>query len=314
MVDTPRVTIGVTTYNVERYLAGAFDAVLAQDFEDFEVVVCDNQSTDGTWAICQQYAEKDARWRIFRNPTNVGQAGNFARVLSQARGEYFRLTSHDDLIAPTLLSRCVEVLDTNPGAVLAFPRTVVIDENGATLVEFDGDQDLRDRSASRRINAYVRHWSLVNELFGLIRTSALRAVSPFGQYVSADKQLLVELLARGGFYLVPGYLFYRRLHGANTFGQHRTATEVYAWLEPGVVEQRRVPARYSSPRGDHTKLTVATTRALVRANLPVGARAAATGTFLATWELRRAHIFLGRWRRRILRWPRTRTQATTMAK
>jgi hypothetical protein len=144
----------------------------------------------------------------------------------------------------------------------------------------------------------------VNELFGVIRTNELRAVHPFGRYVSADKQLLVELLARGGFYLVPEHLFYRRLHSSNTFGAgQRSATEVYAWLEPEVVAEGRVPSKGGSPRGDHTRLTMATTRALLTANLPPDQRLGAAATFLTTWQARRAHIFLGRWRRRIVSRP-----------
>src|SRR5262245_52548107 len=111
--DNPRVTLGVTAYNNERYLPGAFDAIIAQDFGDFEVVVCDNQSTDATWDICQAYADKDSRFRIYRNDRNLGHSTNYARVVSLARGEFFRLTAHDDRIEPTLLSRCVEALDAD---------------------------------------------------------------------------------------------------------------------------------------------------------------------------------------------------------
>ena len=82
----PRVTIGFATYNVERYLSGAFDAVLAQDYPDFEVVVCDNGSTDSTWEICQRYADKDSRFRIQRNETNLGYARNMARLVTPGPG------------------------------------------------------------------------------------------------------------------------------------------------------------------------------------------------------------------------------------
>jgi glycosyltransferase involved in cell wall biosynthesis len=301
MTDSPRVTIGFTTFNVERYLRGALDAVLAQDFTDYEVVMCDNQSTDSTWDICREYASRDPRFRVFRNPTNVGLAGNIRRVMSLARGEYFRLTAHDDLMAPTVLRRCVEVLDANPRAVLAYPMTTVIDENGTRVYDWNGDPDIRGANAALRVAAYVRGWSMINELFGVIRTKDLRAVSPFGQYVSADKQFMVELAARGEFHLIPERLFYRRFHQFNTFGERSTSREVYAWMEPELVD--RVPRRYGRPGGDHSRLTVRTTRALLAAPMPAGRRAAVVASFATTWQMKRAHITLGRWKRRLLRMP-----------
>lgn len=301
MSKGPRVTVGVTTYNVERYLAGALDALLGQDFGDFEVVICDNQSTDDTWEICQRYADADSRFRIHRNATNLGQAGNFARVLSLARGEYFRLTSHDDLIAPTLLRRCVEVLDANPCVVLAYPRTIIIGDNGEELCEWHGDRDLRHPRATRRLADYVRSWNMVNELFGLIRTDVLRQAQPFGKFVSADKRLLVELIVRGEFQLIPERLFYRRMHQDNTFGTRSTADQVYEWLEPELVGTGLISARYGTPRGDHNRLTVDTCKALLAANLPLASRLAAAATFVTVWQGRRTRIFLGHWKRRLLR-------------
>src|SRR5262245_58806863 len=133
--NIPRVTIGVTTFDVETYLAGAFDSILAQDFEDYEVVVCDNRSTDASWEICQHYAAKDSRFRIFQNDSNIGMAANFAKVVSLARGEYFKLSSHDDRMGPTLLSRCVDALDANRSAVLAQGHTIVIGDDDEEMYE-----------------------------------------------------------------------------------------------------------------------------------------------------------------------------------
>ena len=72
----PRVTVGLPVFNGERYLSEAIESVLAQTFEDFEVVVSDNASTDGTAEIARRYAERDARVRYVRNATNVGPIEN----------------------------------------------------------------------------------------------------------------------------------------------------------------------------------------------------------------------------------------------
>src|SRR5688572_10868700 len=96
----PRVSIGLPVYNGENYLAEAIDSILAQTFEDFELIISDNASTDRTQEICEAYAAKDGRIRYYRSEVNKGSAWNFNRVFELARGEYFKWAAHDDYIAP----------------------------------------------------------------------------------------------------------------------------------------------------------------------------------------------------------------------
>lgn len=300
MANAPRVTVAFTVYNVERYLPQAFEAVLAQDYTDFEIVVCDNQSTDTTWEICQRYAEKDDRLRIYRNEFNLGYSGNVRRVVSLARGELFRLTAHDDLIAPTLLRRCVEALDGNPRAVLAFPLGIAIDDDGNAICPSPGEQALNHSNPCRRIVHLVRAWNHCNEVYGLMRTQALRRTNLIGTYISSDRRLLVELAAHGEFELVPEPLFYRRLHRANSFGEER-AGKVYEWLEPQLAGTRPPPLRYTRLGGDFGHLTVDTARNLLHSDLPWPSRLATFATFTGFFTFRRARIYLGRTRREITR-------------
>src|SRR5881275_1082167 len=95
MTDRHRLSIGLPVYNGEEYLAESLDALLGQTYEDFELVISDNASTDGTEDICRKY------------------------VFTQCRGELFKWASHDDLYARDLLRRCVEALDERPDVILA---------------------------------------------------------------------------------------------------------------------------------------------------------------------------------------------------
>ena len=103
MKALPRLTVGLPVYNGENYLAESLDALLGQSYADFELIISDNASTDGTADICRQYEKKDARVRYFRQPQNVGLAPNHNFVVEQARGELFKWASHDDLYARDLL-------------------------------------------------------------------------------------------------------------------------------------------------------------------------------------------------------------------
>ncbi|MBI5006901.1 MAG: glycosyltransferase family 2 protein [Nitrosomonadales bacterium] len=100
---TPKVSILIPVYNREDFIAECIQSALAQTYTDFEIVVADNASTDGTWEICQKLAATDARVRIFRNESNVGPVRNWLRCVSESRGEYGKILFSDDLMFPGFL-------------------------------------------------------------------------------------------------------------------------------------------------------------------------------------------------------------------
>src|SRR5688572_21008551 len=111
--EYPLVTIGLPVYNAERWIQAAVDCLLQQTYQNLELVVCDNASTDATAAMCAEYAAKDQRLRYFRNTRNVGTRGpkgNFSRVLSHATGKYFMWASADDWRSSTVVEQCVETM------------------------------------------------------------------------------------------------------------------------------------------------------------------------------------------------------------
>src|SRR5207249_10009521 len=140
---SPRVSIGVPVYNGERYLGATLDSLLAQTFGDFELIICDNASTDGTEAIARAYAGRDARVRYVRQERNLGPPRNYNHAFELSRGEYFRWFPSDDLAAPQSVARCVEVLDREPSVVLAYPKPTLIDEDGRVLRDYEDRLDLR---------------------------------------------------------------------------------------------------------------------------------------------------------------------------
>src|SRR5450759_757223 len=91
----PTVSIGMPVYNGEKYISEALDALLAQTFTNFELLISDNASTDGTTAICRHYADRDSRIHYVRQSENRGGVANFKFVLDEARGEYFMWAACD---------------------------------------------------------------------------------------------------------------------------------------------------------------------------------------------------------------------------
>lgn len=116
----PLVSILIPVYNREKYLAECIQSALDQTWQQIEVIVVDNASTDGTWAICQDFARKDSRVRIFRNDTNIGPVRNWQRSMEEAAGTYGKILFSDDLISPEYLERTLPYLaDENVGFVFS---------------------------------------------------------------------------------------------------------------------------------------------------------------------------------------------------
>jgi len=208
----PRVSIGLPVYNGERYLGEALDALLAQTFKDFELILCDNASSDHTSDIARQYAAQDARIRYVRHEVNVGAARNYNRAFRLSRGEYFKWAAADDRAAPTTLARCVEVLDRDPAVVLAYPKTTLIDEWGRVVTSYEDGLHLVSPWASVRFRQLLERLRLCNALYGVLRAAVLRRTALLGVYVGSDIVLQAELSLHGTFWEVPEPLFCRRLH------------------------------------------------------------------------------------------------------
>lgn len=208
----PRVSIGLPVYNAEEYLSAALESLLTQTFRDFEIIICDNASTDGTEAICQRFASRDRRIRYCRNPYNIGAAANFNRTFKLSSGEYFKWAAHDDLCAPEFLARCVEVLDRDPGVVIAYPCAKFIAKNGEELEPYTKKLPTDSPNLAKRYEALLRFGYKCHQIYGLIRREALARTPLIGAYVHGDGVLLVRLALLGRFEEIPEYLFFRRQH------------------------------------------------------------------------------------------------------
>jgi glycosyltransferase involved in cell wall biosynthesis len=229
---TPRVSVGIPVFNGEPFITETLDSVVGQTFEDLEIIISDNASTDRTESICQEYAQKDGRIRYLRNRENIGLAKNFQRVVQLARGEYFKLANADDLCGPDLVSQCVQVLDRDPTIVLCYGKTTLIDGQGRTLREHEDRLDLRSPSVTERFRLALERIGLTNVLQGVMRTGALQQTALLDTYVGADMVLVVELALRGRFHELPTRLFQRRIHAGAFSSQASEEGQLGTW-EPG---------------------------------------------------------------------------------
>ena len=222
----PRVSIGLPTYNGERYLREAVESILAQTFGDFELIIRDNASTDATGEIARAYAAKDPRIRYVRNERNVGVSQNFNATFQLATGQYFKWAACDDLIDSTFVEKCVRVLDRDASVVAAFPKTRLIGPDGGFLRNQEQCLHAMHASASDRLSHVFANLSLCDAQYGLIRTDVLSRTSLLGDFVGSDIGFVAELALYGKLFEIPEHLFSRRFHPealTSSAGQTRAA-------------------------------------------------------------------------------------------
>ena len=235
MMKAPKTSIGLPVYNGENYLSNALTGLLQQDYDDFELIISDNASTDGTEAICRAFAREDRRIHYVRNETNIGLSANHNRTFLLARGQFFKWAAHDDICAPTFLERCVETFRSESSAVvLVYPRSTAIDEHGAVLWEHWDRLDLREPTPHERIKHLVWNPATAGTSFaGLMRTSALRQTRRILAFLGSDYVTLAELALLGEFREIPEVLFLRRFHRGMSRRANPTLADVAEWFQPG---------------------------------------------------------------------------------
>lgn len=239
----PLVSIGLPVYNGEGFLSQTLDSLLSQTFTDFEVIVSDNASVDGSKAIAESYARRDDRVRVVSSEYNRGAAWNYKHVLDLARGRYFRWAPSDDLFALESLACCVPVLDQHPEAVLCYPKTTLIDAQGQVLQPYEDNLDLRQTSTVERYKAAIKQIGMTNVIYGLMRTNVLRQTRLIGNFPGADLVFVTELALFGQFHEIDKRLFFRRMHsGASSSIQ--SLDGIQAFMDPKVVRKKVFARRW----------------------------------------------------------------------
>jgi hypothetical protein len=261
---TPLVSIGLPVFNGEALLDDTIRSVLAQSFEDFELIICDNASGDRTAELCRDRASGERRIRYFRNLHHVSVATNYNLAFSHARGRYFKWLAQDELLLPSYLERTRSVLDQRADVVLCNTLMCRIDPAGKALGQHDSALHRADLpGCAARFAWMVSGLPSCADFFGLIRTESLRVSLLHGSYSGARRALLAQLALRGRVAQLPAPLLQMREY------PHRQP----AWQEPGASSK---------------SLRRAYLRMLTREALPIGDRLRCYAVLVSWWANRSA--------------------------
>lgn len=220
----PRVSIGLPVYNGIKYLREAIDSVLAQTYKDFELIISDNGSTDGTVELCEEYVAHDPRVRLHRFESNQGAARNYNIVFELSSAHYFKWIACDDTIEPEFIERTVEVLERDPAVSLVYPKTICIDGDGAYVDEYDAIMthgpwsddtatrfrqvmDEFEQNGGASANVYA---------FATMRSSALKKTKLLGHHIAADCNMITDMALQGRFVELPEHLMALRAHSGSS--------------------------------------------------------------------------------------------------
>lgn len=235
----PKVSVGLPVHNGEPYLRGALSSLLDQEFEDFELVIADNASTDMTQEMCLQFARGDSRIRYLRNDQNIGAARNHDLVFERSRGDLFMWAAHDDEYPRAMLRRYVEAFAAAvPSVALVYSHCEIIDEEGHSRGIRSDHVARADRWPHRRLGHLLRWISIFNSTYGLIKASVLRKTRLNGPFPFSDYVLMAELSILGEFHEIPEPLLRLRFHAGRSAAAHRDPQALREWYDPVAARSR----------------------------------------------------------------------------
>ncbi len=206
----PRVSIGLPVRNGIPTIGPAIESLLAQEFSDFELIISDNASDDGTADVCASFARTDRRITFEPLPRNIGASRNFERVMLPSRAEYFMWAAHDDVRHPSFVRLGVDALDRAPNAVLAISDIEVRHPGGAVSTH-PFPRSVTSVDPSVRLRGVLRGGGF-SAIYGLLRRSTLartRRLSTLRQtrwVPLAPDYTVVELCLMGPFAVIDGPL------------------------------------------------------------------------------------------------------------
>lgn len=268
--DTPPKAVALLpAWNAEGFIGPVLDALAAQTYPNFEVLISDDASSDRTAEICAAFVATHANFRLIRQPRNLGWIGNVNALLRAAEGDYFFFAFHDDRPLPAYVSRLVAALEAHPGAVLAFadmirrfpPGDVMTDDVQSYLyLEGVGARAERGVRVARKWGEPPSYMvTLANR--GLFRAAAAREIGGLRRHIAgefgADWPWLLRLALIGEFVRVPEPLIEKVYRAGSVSAKWKHS----AWQRLGVLiscmrETRRASLSFAEE--------LAVQRALVR--------------------------------------------------
>jgi glycosyltransferase involved in cell wall biosynthesis len=241
--DAPAVSVLVKAYNHAPHVRHAIDSILGQSFQDFEIVVTDDASTDGTLGILRGFTDDRVRLQALRR--NLGISGAMNATVARARGRYLAILNSDDFALPGRLRRQVDFLDAHPDVSLVFGLPRPVGERGEPAAPFnDFSTPLRLPDFSRR--TWLRQFFFAGNCLcaptAMIRREAYRDAGEYDRRLTnlQDLDMWIRMLAAGhAIHVLPDELTALRIRADHAnMSAPRPDTRLRSKFEAGKILRR----------------------------------------------------------------------------
>jgi glycosyltransferase involved in cell wall biosynthesis len=186
--------------------------VLQQDYQNLELIISDNASTDSTEAICRELAAADSRVRYFRQPQNIGLTAILQWVKERARGAFFRWIGDDDEISPNYVSRCVGVFADDPRLILVTTQLEYTEADGKTRSRrYDGTGLASDDAVvrfSEMLRLCTESYLLLDPMYGMFRRETMARI-PYKNMLRGDEVFAAKVALAAPWAHIPEILAHR---------------------------------------------------------------------------------------------------------
>lgn len=238
--EKPRVSIVMPVYNCEKYLAEALASLLVQTYEDIEIVVINDGSTDSSKSILLRFAKLDPRIRII-NQKNSGIVNALNRGIKESSGEYIARMDGDDTSFPNRIKEQVEILDANPESVLVAGNYEVMDEHSQTMYRERIAPDNEFIQRAFYLRNVVAHGSV------MFRKSATKLVGDYSDKYgpTEDMELWMRMLDSGQFTATGTSIYRWRVNSQGITSQNNAESIKQAKLHIKQRWSRMHPAYFS---------------------------------------------------------------------
>ncbi len=226
----PLVSISIPVYNAEKTIAETVQSILDQTYQNLEIIIVDNASTDSTLKILQKF--KDPRIKIYKNEKNIGAEKNFSKCVRLANGEYTAIFHADDVYLSTMVEKQIEIFQNNPNIGAVFTMANKINTHGEIIGETKLPPKLKNKEYYHFNEIFISILEYGNFLVtpsAMVKSRIYKKMIPFNEEkfgTSADLDMWLRILEKYPITVIDEKLMnYRISYQQGSYQLRRTRTE-----------------------------------------------------------------------------------------